>query len=337
MVVLHLPACSGSTKSVQPEIFSDKGVIRQAEIRDHNFCLARTGDVEEEYTAHEIYWQCRLQFAKSRKSDNKEYQKNIGKVRKKIEKKLVDLEKSGLSITSEEIEKDEHRECLAKGYTLNTEDLKLQEQYYECRAKLAHKRDGLIIVGDRSYLGKTQLDDINKNGEIKLQVEERNRLKEVQEIEKMRIVDADAKDFSFSSMLYKKAMKSSSLRKQYPECAKYEINTNVFASCKKAYDMYKECRLNIPEEIVMKKVDNKIECEKKAVKQYPDSLISFDYVTDGNEERGSAMKGPSMSRIELNAKRRGVIETCNVENQVNEVNYREGLQKECQEIVSGWK
>lgn len=339
-LLLHLSSCSGSINNVEPEIFSNEGIARRAEVRDHNFCLDRSKDIQEEYTAHEVYWKCRLQFTKSRKSDDKDYNKEVKKIRKKVERKIEALEDSSLQITTSEIEAIEHRECLTKGYTLDTDNVEVKEKYYKCRAKLAKKRDGYLILGERSYFDNIELTRLNsdiieyekQNGKIEDILEKDNGI-EVVEMEKKSPSVAKKDSFTLHKFLIRDASKATSLRKQYPECSKHGVKTEKFNLCKSAYNNNRQCVSKIDKEVAEKELEEKINCEKVSMEKYPDSLISYEQESDGAD----FLSGPKMSRIELREKRQEYTDQCNKDNKSSLEEYKTGLEKECSELIKDWK
>lgn len=341
-LLLHLSSCSGSINNVEPEIFSNEGLVRRAEVRDHNFCTDRSKDIEEQYTAHEVYWKCRLQFTDSRKSNDREYNKKVKKVRKEIKKKLNALEESNLQITTSEIEDQEHKECLIKGYTLDTESVEMKEKYYKCRAKLAKKRDGYLILGERSYFDDMEVTRLNsdiieyrsQNGVIEefFVNDDVNKVDEVDKIEKESLSTAKKDSFALHKFLITDASKKTSLRKKYPKCSKYGVKTSKFSFCKKAYDNNRQCTNSIDEKTTQKSLEDKINCEKTSMEKYPDTLISYK-----DDEDVGFVSGPKMSRIELKEKRQEYIQQCSEKNKVDMEEYKANLKKECSDFISDWK
>lgn len=244
------------------------GELKKMEKKDHKECLFIT-NTKDFAKANELYWRCRVK-AVNRRLYNAEntrkhpqYQQDLKDARQILKNRIIQAQNENTAKTYKDIDKKGHRICIIR----YSESKNFSDEYNNCRKWFIKNRTNVEPFGKKSY--QISEYDVN-NPEVLKDIIEKNGLSD-----KKRVLTLEEKAEEISKLLL-----------LFPDCKKYKIESDKFNECIKLNREAQECTQNIPSKIEQRKLDDKMFCKKKSIKEVPDDLAIYDF----NQEKKQVEK-----------------------------------------------
>jgi len=336
--------------SKDPYILSHLTQIQTFEMQDHRLCvsLKLNFDKRDNFKS-EIYWRCRLSFAKYRlytDTSRPEYARHnleISDLITKISLKLANTPESILIRENKKMDDRQHNQCLVMGFVIDTEDQTKIDDYFACRKALIEDQQLVPPFGNNEYL-KYPNSSYNLGFAIDRRIDDRIKR-------------------------YKAA------KEKYPTCVQFHLNSADFKNCTIAQDNSRQCFSEVDKKKFKREGEEKIICQKQSYIRFPGELLkeedlakqdiermkaNSDYynqqnfasigIGDFSQFDGSAAKTNKnkpekkpakdinskaglYSKFELTRLRQKYIFSCQAEADVRVTQYAEDLKKSCGEMA----
>jgi hypothetical protein len=247
-LILILITTFSCSKKVEPHLLSQVPGIRPLEKLDHKLCTSLKLNIDGKQNFNSpYYWRCRLSFSKYRLAtgqlnpEKAKRNQEISDLITQISLKISMNSESFISTETKKIDNRHHRQCLALGFTFETEDQAKIDEYFFCRKALIEEQQMVPPFGNQEYLKYPNL-EYNLSYAVDRRIE--------------------------------KAIKSARTQaKQHPTCDKFNINSSNFKKCIIAKDNSQTCYSNITRKKFKKEWEEKISCQKRAYARFGDDLI----------------------------------------------------------------
>ena len=239
-----------SCKPSDSYLLTSQSHLRNMERKDHQKCVAQGIDFGKwNDVSTELYWRCRYNLIQSkiihdatRVSDIKN-NAMIQKISKKILENLIKSRQTILSEIESDIETFDHSKCLSMGYSLDMNDERKNEAYYQCRKKLVFEREPVAPKITHTYsasiLPQPQFDQYMNN------------------IKENKIIKGEV---NFAS----------SMINRYPACKNINVKSKFFQQCIDAQEESVQCLNKVQTLKAKKELENRIYCQQQALIQFPD-------------------------------------------------------------------
>jgi hypothetical protein len=162
----------------------------------------------------------------------------------KISVKLANTPEANLTKQIKKIDDHHHRQCLAMGFEIETEDQPKIDEYLSCRRVLIEEQKQIPPYGNEQYQKYN-----NRSYNLSFALDRRI------EIEVQRYREAGEK---------------------YPTCIKFNLRGLDFKNCTKAQDKSRACLAGIEHKKFKKESQQKVICQKKAYINFPDNFLKED-------------------------------------------------------------
>lgn len=208
-----------------------------------------------------LYWRCRLSLAKSKLIPNpspESVQSNsdITDLITKISAKLAQTSESILAHENAKMDNRQHRQCLAMGYEIATEDQGKIDDYFACRKALIDNHQLGLPFNNPDYANYP-----NRSYNIGFAIDRR--------------IDDGIRRFNIE-------------QEKYPTCVKYNLYNINFKNCTKAQDNVRKCLGQIEKKRFVKNREEKITCQKQSYARFPDEFLKEDDTNKTEIEKKNA-------------------------------------------------
>ena len=144
--------------------------------------------------------------------------------------------------------------------------------------------------------------------------------------------------------------------KKFPECIKYDVNSEDFKNCVNKNNKIQECKELAMQKLKEKDNEIKFKCKKEAIDKYPDYMalyndeyeelksVKFDqYVYDKEkiqqreqrmQELNRLMSGPRISKTQLINLRQFAEKKCLLDNEMESSYFKVSLDVECEKLLN---
>lgn len=249
LIIVFCLSMFSCSKAKDPYILSHLENIKLLEMQDHKFCTSLKLNFDQKNALHsELYWRCRLSFAKYRLSTDTsptpqqaKLNLEINDLITKISLKLSDSSPSVLLRENRKIDNRQHKQCLVMGFELYTEDQAKIDDYFSCRKALIQDQQLVPPYGNTDYL---KYKDNAYN--LGFAIDERT----------------DHKIANYNEE-----------KKKYPTCIKYNLYSENYKLCTAAQDKSRKCFGEIDHKKFLKEGEEKISCQKQAYMRYTDEML----------------------------------------------------------------
>ena len=222
---------------------STSSFIQTIEKTDHEFCSSLKLEFDKNSNAKsQLYWRCRLSMAKMR--NNSERNPDFDDLITKISVKLANTPEANLTKQIKKIDDHHHRQCLAIGFIIETEDQAKIDEYFSCRRVLIEEQKQIPPYGNEQYQKYT-----NRSYNLSFALDRRI------EIELQRYRET---------------------KEKYPTCIKFNLRGPDFKNCTKAQDKARVCLAGIEHKKFKKESQQKVICQKKSYINFPDNFLKED-------------------------------------------------------------
>jgi len=265
-------------------------VLRVIEEEDNNLCIMQGVEFESEDTRM-IYWKCRLRVMDQRISgefDDYGYSLLYKRDFKKLRKKIKDRIEREREIGLAQIDSSLEEKEHSYCVMLRDENEQMDVEiydYFKCRENLAKLR-------------KESSNSANLTNDYMIKVFEYQD-EEIPDQSNTLFVDS--------------------------ECIKYSSNQEKFKKCRDAIRELNKCYANIDNQIMQRRLDDKVYCTKTSINKYPDSLSIF----NADDTTNSTTLGPRMNKMDLVGLREKELKKCYRERTIKMLQYREYLENQC--------
>ncbi len=246
-----------------PFILSNSLRIRQVERQDHNACaFLKLSFDQTDNVKSALYWRCRLSFAKYRlyteisTPEQEEHNKEISDLITKISLKVSETPEAVLANENKKMDNRQHRQCLAMGFEIETDDQAKIDDYFACRKALIEDQQLMPPYANDEYL-----DYPNRSYNIGFVIDQKIE-------ERIKI--------------YNEA------RKKYPICVKFNLYDVNFKRCTVAQDESRQCFSEIGLKKFKREGEEKIACQKQAYIRFPDEMLKDESKKKAEIERMKA-------------------------------------------------
>ena len=247
-LIIFILSVSCKSNYTPSYILSNSPVIQKFEEEDNFSCnLIKLNSNNPEIYGNELYWRCRLSYAKYRlKSLSDPLHQEVSVLIAKIDAILYDSKNSSLQEELSFLDKKDHKTCVDLGFISETLDKKEIENYFLCRERLIQKNSDLA--------------PFNKNEYLKFI----NRTYNIGYVVNKNIADNIEKE--------------SKKRVNYPECSFFSIYSDEFKECTAKHDKIADCKKNIEDKKAEMKHDSSLICQKQAYERFGNNLLKNDSI-----------------------------------------------------------
>lgn len=234
------------------------GKLRGMEKDDHKKCSFMIEDFYN-HNENELYWRCRVKVLNERiyeareSEESFELQDDLIEIKPLLENRILQAKNAKVAKAQKNLWAIEHQICILKNSDVKSENF--SKEYNDCRELLLINRTPVVPFARGSY--RFSNEDIQNP----------------QDLEK--IISENALDQKTELTLSEQAKVTSLVVEMFPTCGRYNVKSDKFKDCVKRENEAKKCRENIPMKIKNRQLEDKMFCEKKAVKDYPDNLVLY--------------------------------------------------------------
>lgn len=250
------------TKPKDPYVLSHIPHIQLLEKQDHQSCVALRLNFDKADNLHsELYWRCRLSFAKYRLSVDpvtpQQINSNIeiNDLITKISLKLADSSETILSRENKKMDNRHHQQCLRMGFVIETEDQAKIDDYFSCRKALIEDQQLVPAYGNTDYL-------THQNYSYNL-------------------------GFVIDQRINLAIQRFNEMNKKYPTCVKYNLYSENFQKCIAAQDESRQCFTQIERKKFQKDGEEKISCQKESYVRFNNEMLKDEYRTQQEIEKAN--------------------------------------------------
>ncbi len=244
-------ACQKPPILPDPFLVSKLPNIQILERQDHNFCSSLKIDFDKsDNLKSALYWRCRLTMAKYKLSTDKnspqttQNNAEISDLITQISLKISLTSESVLIYENKKMDNRQHRQCLAMGYEIATEDQAKIDDYFACRKALIDEQNSFLPFGNNDYAKYP-----NNSYNIGFAIDQR--------------IDENLKNYNQQ-------------KAQYPTCVKFNLHNINFKNCCIAQDNSHQCFGQIEKKKFRKIWEEKIICQKQSYTKFPDEFLKED-------------------------------------------------------------
>jgi len=231
---------------IPPYILSVSSEIQKFESEDNFSCNNFNLFFDSvENQSRELYWRCRLSYAKIRQNNFVEpmsiRDQEMSGLIAKISSTLLEEKNSNLNEELEKIDAIDHQKCLELGFTTETDDKQKIDKYFLCRKRLIEQESDSFPFGNLQY------------------AEIQNRSYNL--------------GYVVNQSIYKAKENEISKKQSYPECKNFQVFSDDFKKCVQRTEKISFCLSSVKTKKLAIQLNQSFVCQKQAYIRFGNELL----------------------------------------------------------------